>query len=204
MYVIVRHGNTFEAGETPRRIGARTDLPLTATGLDQADALGTFFAAKGWQFSRALVAPLLRTCETASRILAEQTSPPEPHICDWLREVDHGPDENQREDAVLARIGKEALDRWDSCGEPPPGWRIDREARIEAWQALFAEATAPDAGPTLIVTSNGAARFGLLADAALKQSLGNLDSLKLPTGGYGVIDRNSDGILQVNVWGQRP
>ena len=31
--VIVRHGNTFEAGEPPRRIGARTDLPLTATGV---------------------------------------------------------------------------------------------------------------------------------------------------------------------------
>jgi 2,3-bisphosphoglycerate-dependent phosphoglycerate mutase len=26
--VIVRHGNTFRAGETPTRVGARTDLPL--------------------------------------------------------------------------------------------------------------------------------------------------------------------------------
>jgi broad specificity phosphatase PhoE len=44
--VIVRHGNTFEAGETPRRIGARTDLPLTADGQAQADALGRWFAAQ--------------------------------------------------------------------------------------------------------------------------------------------------------------
>ena len=26
--MIVRHGNTFRAGETPTRVGARTDLPL--------------------------------------------------------------------------------------------------------------------------------------------------------------------------------
>jgi transcriptional regulator GlxA family with amidase domain len=27
--IIARHGNTFEDGETPRRVGARTDLPLS-------------------------------------------------------------------------------------------------------------------------------------------------------------------------------
>ena len=27
--VVIRHGNTFEADEEPRRVGARTDLPLT-------------------------------------------------------------------------------------------------------------------------------------------------------------------------------
>ena len=50
--VIVRHGNTFEAGEPPRRIGARTDLPLTATGVAQAEALARHFAANGVSFDR--------------------------------------------------------------------------------------------------------------------------------------------------------
>ncbi|MGA3882329.1 histidine phosphatase family protein, partial [Bacillus pumilus] len=49
MFVIVRHGNTFAAGEPPRRIGARTDLPLTAQGQAQAEALGAHFAALGWR-----------------------------------------------------------------------------------------------------------------------------------------------------------
>ena len=40
MFIVVRHGNTFEADEQPRRIGARTDLPLTAKGVEQARALG--------------------------------------------------------------------------------------------------------------------------------------------------------------------
>ena len=30
--ILARHGNTFEAGETPVWVGAREDLPLTARG----------------------------------------------------------------------------------------------------------------------------------------------------------------------------
>ena len=40
--VIARHGNTFESGETPRRVGARTDLPLTEKGRQQAQAIGHY------------------------------------------------------------------------------------------------------------------------------------------------------------------
>jgi len=60
MFVIVRHGNTFAPGETPRRIGARTDLPLTPGGEAQAQALGAHFARLGWHFKRVLVSPLER------------------------------------------------------------------------------------------------------------------------------------------------
>lgn len=205
MFVIVRHGNTFEAGEAPRRIGARTDLPLTEKGRDQARALGRHFAEQGMQFGRALVSPLLRTRETARLILDCQENAPERESCDWLCEIDHGPDENQTEEAVLARIGRDALDKWDSAGDAPPDWTVDREARIEGWQQLFTNSPAADeAGTVLIVTSNGAARFGLLADPALTASLGRLPSLKLPTGGYGVIVRDAAGRLSVSIWGQRP
>ncbi len=58
--VIVRHGNTFEAGEPPRRIGAGTDLPLTESGIDQARALGWHFAKNRIAFDRVLSSPLIR------------------------------------------------------------------------------------------------------------------------------------------------
>lgn len=194
-FVIVRHGNTFEAGEPPRRIGARTDLPLTAAGLAQADALGAHFAAQGWRFARVLVSPLARTRQTARAILAHLPDAPEPEPCDWLREIDHGPDEDRTEDAVLARIGASALAAWDERGEAPPGWTVDTEMRLAAWRALFAA----DNGPVLLVTSNGAARFSLQAGPAA-----NVPSLKLLTGSYGVIHRGEDGALDVPVWGKRP
>jgi probable phosphoglycerate mutase len=201
MFVVARHGNTFAAGEPPRRIGARTDLPLTAAGLAQAGALGRHFAEEGHRFARVLVSPLLRTRQTAEAIAKELGPQPEPMPCEWLREIDHGPDEDMPEDAVLGRIGQVALAAWDTHAEVPPGWAVDADMRLAAWRALFAE---PQDGPTLIVTSNGAARFALLADPALVAASPGLSSLKLPTGGYGVIQRCSDGTLRVPVWGRRP
>jgi probable phosphoglycerate mutase len=137
MFVIVRHGNTFAAGEPPRRIGARTDLPLTAAGVEQAHALGVHFAALGWRF---------RACWShRSSARARRRAPscehlpeaPELEPADWLREIDHGPDENQPEELVIARIGAEALAAWDRHGLPPPGGRQCRCARA-AWRNLFA------------------------------------------------------------------
>lgn len=201
LFVVVRHGNTFAAKEPPRRIGARTDLPLTPAGVAQGDALGAHFAAQNWRFARVLVSPLRRTRETAWAILAHQPDAPDVEPCDWLREIDHGPDENQTEDAVLSRIGQPALTAWDEHAAPPPGWTVDAETRIAAWRTLF---DAAPAGPTLLVTSNGAARFALLSDPALIAARAELPGLKLPTGSYGTITRNPNGALAVPIWGQRP
>lgn len=198
MLVIVRHGNTFSPGETPRRIGKRTDLPLTGQGEAQARALGAHFANAGWHFARAMVSPLLRTRQTASFILASQSHPAVMETIDFLCEIDHGPDENRTESEVLERIGADAVAEWDSTAVSPPGWHVDADNRIKAWKVLLAELAA-DQPPILLVTSNGAARFALLAmdDAPAHD-------LKLPTGSYGIIRRSAQGALVVPVWGQRP
>lgn len=194
MFVIVRHGNTFEAGEPPRRIGARTDLPLAATGEAQGEALGRHFAAMDWRFARVLTSPLLRTRQTAAAIQRHLPGPA-PQTADWLREIDHGPDEDRDEDSVRARIGQAALTAWNDRALPPPGWQVDAEERIEAWRAVLTT----DSEPTLLVTSNGAARFALIAGGLTPP-----DGLALATGSYGVIERGTDGALSVIEWGRRP
>jgi probable phosphoglycerate mutase len=195
MFVIVRHGNTFEAGEPARRIGARTDLPLTPAGVAQAEALGRHFAQQGWHFGRALVSPLQRTRATAAAILAHQPATLRPEPCEWLREIDHGPDEDRPEAEVVARIGAQALAAWDREGTPPPGWIVDAPERLHAWQAFLTTASQP----TLLVTSNGAARFALLA-----LGLAPGGALKLATGAYGLIVREADGALRLAAWDVRP
>lgn len=192
---IVRHGNTFEPGEPPRRIGARTDLPLVASGQAQARALGA--ALQG--FDRALAAPLLRTRATAEAILAAQPDAPAIEHADWLTEIDHGPDEGATEDAVLARIGHDALAAWDAEARVPDGWSVDAERRLAGWRDLWAHG----AGRVLIVTSNGAARFALRSDAALWRQAAALPTLKLRTGAYGVIVRRADGLHLLD-WDRRP
>lgn len=202
MFVIVRHGNTFAAGETPRRIGARTDLPLTDKGHEQAAALGALFAERKWHFARALVSPLLRTRQTAEAILSRQPSPLTSETADFLREIDHGPDENRTDEEILARVGPTALADWDAEGLPPSGWLVDADQRIAAWRALL-DGYHDNGRPTLLVTSNGAARFALMALPSLRNAMNDLASLKLPTGGFGVIQRGPDGEWSVPVWGER-
>lgn len=182
--IVVRHGNTFAPGEAPRRIGARTDLPLVESGRDQADRLRRHFAALGLVFARVLVSPLERTRETAARVAPDVVAEP----ADWLREIDHGPDEGRCEAEVIARIGATALSRWEEEAVAPPGWIVDAEARIAAWRDFFA---GDAGGTTLLVTSNGAARFALLA-------LG-LPPAKLRTGAYGEV---RDG--RVTAWDVHP
>jgi len=203
MFIIVRHGNTFEAGTAPRRIGARTDLPLTEAGQVQADALGELFARKGMNFKRVLSGTLLRTRQTAKAILARQASPPKLELHDFLAEVDYGPDENKPEEEVIARIGEASISAWDERAAVPLGWNVEPSQRIAAWRSFFSSEQFSK-GPILLVTSNGAARFALLADPALAEGALKVGSLKLPTGGYGIIERGTHGGLTLAAWGGRP
>lgn len=200
---IVRHGNTFEAGEAPRRIGTRTDLPLTASGIAQAEALGAHFARAGIRFARALSSNLRRTRATAEAILARQPHPLVLEPADFLAEVDHGADENQTEDIVLSRIGRAALDLWDAEAVPPPGWDVRPEWRRARWLAFVDEALAAHRDDAiLLVTSNGAARFALSA-CGLKPG-GRAESVKLRTGSYGVIEAGGGGKFRLLDWDRRP
>ncbi len=196
---IIRHGNTFEPGDTVTRVGARTDLPLSSSGLAQAEALARHFAATS--FAEALTSPLNRTRQTAEIILAAQAAPPALSEADFLREIDYGPDENQPECAVLARIGEAAIRAWDEHSAPPPGWQVDPDALTASWRALFdALARNSNAGPVLAVTSNGIARFALRA----ADSLPRAPALKLKTGAFGIISIAGDGHAKVDDWNTRP
>ncbi|MGY2734483.1 histidine phosphatase family protein [Sphingomonas sp. UYP23] len=195
---IVRHGDTFDVGVAPRRIGARTDLPLVASGRAQAQALGAAYAAAGQTFDRALTAPLARSRETLALILAAQPAPPPVETAYWLNEIDHGPDEDRPEDAVVARIGAAAIAAWDQDAQAPDGWSVDAAQRIAGWNALWASGS----GNVLLVTSNGAARFALLSDPALRAQAAALPTLKLRTGAFGTIVREPGG-LRLRDWNRR-
>lgn len=199
--VIVRHGNTFEAGEPPRRIGARTDLPLTQTGIEQARALAQHFAAKGVRFDRVLAGELLRTRATAAEIVGDQ--PLTLETAPFLTEIDHGPDEDQPETAVVARLGNAAITLWETEWVAPDGWEVGAQWRLSAWRE-FVERTAEELpqGTILLVTSNGAARFAL---AALGLKPGeNRVGVKFRTGSYGVVDVGRGADFRLLVWDLRP
>jgi len=199
---IVRHGNTFDKGDVVTRVGARTDLSLSSSGQLQAQKLAGHFAgilADG--FSRAYCSPLVRTRQTAEAILAAWSGTPVAETLEFLREIDYGPDENQPEDKVIARIGADALQDWDEAAIPPPGWTLKPDKIRAAWRDLFEELAAADiAQPVLIVTSNGIARFALDAVTDFKVQP---DSIKLKTGAYGRLSL-AGGDVTLNAWNVRP
>lgn len=180
--IILRHGNTFDAGDTPTRVGARTDLPLSRSGNRQALGLATHFHET--RFTGAFCSPLQRTRQTARAILNQQVGAPALLILPFLTEIDYGPDENQTEEAVIGRIGAEAIAAWDAHAAPPPGWHVDPDTLRSAWADLLARAASLKSDATvLIVTSNGIARF--LPDV-VGQKPADLDR-KLKTGAWGTV-----------------
>jgi broad specificity phosphatase PhoE len=187
---VVRHGNTFDSGDVVTRVGGRTDLPLSASGRAQAEALGRHFA--GTVFASARSGPLKRTRETARAILAGRTDAPELTTDLFLREIDYGPDENRPEDEVVARIGKAALEAWERDSVVPDGWRVDTAALVGNWQETFAELR-DQPGNHLIVTSNGIARFALHAAEATRADA------KLSTAAWGVLVLDGETV-RVEAW----
>ena len=187
---IVRHGNTFDSGDTILRVGGKTDLPLSKSGIAQAVRLAT--ALKDIEFSTAYSSDLKRTRQTAEAILGQH-----PYVlAEFLTEVDYGPDEGRPEVEVLARLGADALKHWDEKAIPPPGWKVDVEGLRTAWQAFLARCD--PYSNTLVVTSNGVARF--LLDVVEKDT----DvPLKLRTGSYGLIELQSKGPVLAG-WDIRP
>lgn len=193
---VVRHGNTFNSGEPLRRVGARTDMPLVSSGMAQAEALGAWYAGRGLRFTRALCSPLLRTRQTAEAILSASAHPCPLEYADFLKEIDHGPDENALEEDVLARIGQDAIHAWDQHAQAPDGWIVNHSDRIDAWRRFLSES---GSGDVLLVTSNGAARFILLA-----ANLGVNASLKLRTGACAEILQHDADRFTIVDWDVRP
>lgn len=197
---IIRHGNTFDKGDVVTRVGARTDLPLSQSGEVQAAQLSVFF--KNIKFTQAYASSLLRTQQTAEAILGAQKNNAAIQTLEFLKEIDYGPDENLPESDVVARLGQKAIEAWDRDCVLPQGWLADPQAIIDSWKRFFENiAQSEGAGPILLVTSNGIARFVLLAISERLQP--GLDK-KLKTGAFGRVSVSKIGKTEVLDWNIRP
>lgn len=194
--IIARHGNTFRKGETPTRVGSRTDLPLVEE--ERGRGIGLYLKKLGLQPDRILAAPLQRTMKTAE-LAAEElrfsgTVQPDSRFI----EVDYGPDENKTEEEVIARLGEEAINRWNAEALVPDGWKVNVAAIIANWQALAAEVKE---GETLLcVSSNGTIRFAphLTGDYA---GFCATHDIKVPTGGVCIFTTEDGANWICREWG---
>lgn len=198
--VVARHGNTFDSGDVVRRVGGRTDLPLSSSGRQQAERLGRHFAEHSLVPTAVFAAPLLRTRQTAELALAAMPCTIAIQPAPQLTEIDYGPDEGMPETAVVVRLGEQALRDWEEKQIVPDGWRVDPAALRKMWAELASRVQEEYCGKTVLcVTSNGIARFAL----SLAPPSGAKHTGKLATGAYGVFE-NSGTCWRVASWNVRP
>jgi len=200
--IIARHGNTFTAGQTPTRVGARTDLPLVDSGIEQAQRLGKWMKENGYIPEITYCSELKRTKQTAE-IALQQIGYVQPIFpLAIFNEIDYGVDENQTEDKVVARIGAAAIRDWDEEAIVPQGWDFDPEVCKTNWQNFASHLIEDEQDTIFVVTSNGIARFAP-ALAGNFEEFANNNKIKLSTGAVGIL-QYANNQWTVKDWNVKP
>ncbi|WKW49852.1 histidine phosphatase family protein [Rhodomicrobium lacus] len=207
LLILARHGNTFEAGEKPVWVGARTDLPLTPKGREQAAALGEALKPFVPRIRRIAAGPLARTREHAeiAAAIAGLTVPVT--IDDRLREIDYGDWEGKSSEEIEASGGAADLAAWNERGVWPisAGW-LPCTYAIDARASALAGEAARDAGAgdaALFVTSNGVLRYFLKLVPGAFEAAVNDGSLKVATGNVSALRFDGEA-WRVVLWNAKP
>lgn len=195
--IILRHGNTFEPDELPRRIGS-TDLPLTPQGEAQIRETADCLFKKQLIPELILSAPLRRTKRSAE--LLQEKMPANILYLSELSEIDHGPDENKTEDEVRTRLGP-AWVQWQEHGIVPQDWGADEQALLMRWEQIAAlcRASFRDIDTIVCVTSQGIARF---APLYVKHPQARTQAFRLNTAHYSILQQHAPDSWTIKAWNQ--
>jgi len=207
LLLLARHGNTFEAGDKVVWVGARTDLPLTAKGREQAAALGEGLQPIRSAIKRIVSGPLQRTRDHAG-IAARTLRFTQPiEIDDRLREIDYGLWEARSTEEIRALGGADELEAWAERGLWPasPGWSPAEDSiaanAVQLAHELAATLAAEDAA--LLVSSNGILRFFLKLVPGAFEAMAARKEQKVATGNCCALRHEGD-IWRVAFWNRAP
>ncbi len=189
--LIARHGNTFSQGEVVRRVGI-TDLSLVESGMLQGEKLGEYLKTHRLIPDIIYTSQLQRTKQTAEQIKHVLQKDVRTLNLSIFNEIDYGPDENQSEQEVIARLGQEALQQWEDKAIVPQGWNVSPVDIIANWQLFAGNIEAEYSGKTiLVITSNGIARFSPYLTGDFSE-FASVHRIKIATGALCVFQKNSD------------
>ena len=201
--IIARHGNTFTADETPRRIGAKTDLPLTEAGVAQGRRLGVWLRDNGMVPDVVYSSHLQRTRQTAQAALDEMQVRRPIHQSDIFDEIDHGPDENKTDPEIVARLGLNAFSNWEQNNQMPREWSPQPDALRRRWLDFVKLCETEYRDRTVLVfTSNGVARFAPLV-ASNGADVVTSKNRKMSTGALSIFE-GSGGLWMISHWNVKP
>ena len=221
LLLLARHGNTFETGDKIVWVGARTDLPLTAKGRDQAAALGRALVPMVPRLKRVISGPLKRTnehaaivCSTLTAMLSEDKSGEKRSSAHFrqetderLREIDYGLWEGKTLEEIASLGGGAELHAWDKHGEwpPSPGWAPQANTILSNIADLttdLAEALGRR-DVALLITSNGILKFFLKLVPGAFEDMAGRGALRVATGHCCALRHGEKG-WHVEFWNKAP
>lgn len=196
--ILIRHGNTFEAGETPLQVGARTDLPLTAAGRMQAESAARYLLREKIAPAVIFAGRLKRQTESAA-ILGQILGASVQSGAEALNEIDYGPWEGLASQEIAAEWPSE-YEAWTQKGCWAEGifggdlqtFQLGLKNWLAEIERLYPEKT------VAAVTSNGTLRFlsGLQSEVKLADP-------KVKTGHFCEAELNR-GALAILRWNVNP
>lgn len=201
--LFARHGNTFEANETPRIVGAHEDLALTQKGEEQAQAVGDAVKSAGLSLKTIIAGPLIRTRRFAEIVAERIGFAGAVQIDERLRELDFGAWSGFSDEEVAEKFGAEALEAWRKHGQPHAAahWS-PTEATIRANLRSLVDGLA-NTGPALCVTSNGILRYAMELDPMAFAAQGQDGGFRVKTGRLCAF-RRENGQLRLVFWDSTP
>jgi broad specificity phosphatase PhoE len=182
--VLCRHGNTFQADETPYMVGSREDISLTEEGERQAHAIGAALKRAGYLPDQIISGPLKRTARFAEIIAAELGGQLAIKVDERLAELDYGSWSGKTNKEIESSESAPEFVRWNERDEwpPSPGFHPS-EQEVQHQLNDFLEEIAKRCGSSIAVSSNG--RFRILSRIMNRSASG-----KVGTGRACVLDFN--------------
>ncbi|MES2997989.1 MAG: histidine phosphatase family protein [Pseudomonadota bacterium] len=205
--IFSRHGNTFAPGETTVWVGARQDLPLVDSGIQQAKNLARIIQQTSITLKAIYCGPLKRTSDYAKIVVDELHSSLKPIIDSRLNEIDYGNWSGLSSLEIQKKGGRDELAAWENFSQWPKdaGWLSSADL-ISNEVSSFADDAIKKYLPTdniLVIASNGRLRYFLqLIPEAFEQHIQN-KNFKVSTGNLCLfVYKNKK--WQVKFWDKRP
>lgn len=206
--ILLRHGNTFEAGQTPTQVGVRSDLPLTIQGCEQAEHFARYLIAEAITPKAIFAGTLKRQIKTA-QIIAKQLFIENLHLHEpALTEIDYGAWEGLTSEEIQSKWPLE-YDHWTEEAKWAEGifggslenHLLGIKRFLDHLKKKYAS------GDTIAaVTSNGLMRFFYSFQKTEWEHLsreGQLEKLKVKTGHFCELHIFND-FIKIKSWNQNP
>ncbi len=210
LLILARHGNTFEDGETPRYVGARTDIPLTKKGEEQARALARELKLRGLTPTSFYAGPLKRQSQTAAIVKEEYANKTNRvEIEPALQEIDLGPWEGLTKEEIEKSWSMELAEWEDRFVWPDNIFGHSRQSREDSLRVFFSRIADnfKDKEAIFLATSNGVLRlvYSLFAsDFGELRTSRNLKKVKVATGAFCLARVGPSSRCELLQWNIRP